>query len=212
MKPTCIALDLDYTLTHFIGGYDNLFAIFMRRGVAHEIIQEIYKETQREGFTIKLFTKKIKDKTGELPQETTVTAEFERWLHESLAPYPDTTAFFAQWFGKIPIAIVTFGDPDYQKQKLGAVSLPHDIVFTIAPPHRKSEALRTLVSRYGKPIIFVDDTLEMLDSVRNDGLCVDEIITVEMRRPDRASLKTPMYPHHRVTSLDEVGRLIHKEY
>lgn len=212
MRPTCIAFDFDYTLTHFIGGYDNLFAIFIRRGVAREITQETYKEAQREDFTIGRFTAKIKQRLGELQEETTIAAEFEEWLRESLAPYPDTRAFFEQWYGKIPIAIVTFGDHDYQKQKVSAVGLPHDALFIVEPPDRKSAALRALIRQYGKPIIFIDDTIKELDSVRDDGLGEDEVITIEMRRPDRISLEASRYPHHRITSLHEVESLMRAEY
>ncbi len=208
MKPTCIALDFDFTLAHFTGGLHNLYAIFTRRGIAPEIVREAHLETEREGFTIARFTAQIKKRVTELPRETAVSTEFGEWLRASLTPYPDTRAFFTRWAGKIPLAIVTFGDPDYQKQKIGMFDLPYDSLFTVAPPRTKSEALRALIARHGKPILFVDDKPEELDAVRDDFISEDDVVTVLMRRPDSMYLNTRRHSHERVASLYEVDHLI----
>lgn len=208
MKPTCIALDFDFTLTHFVGGLDSLYTIFTRRGVAPEIVREAHQQTERGGFTIDKFTANVKKCVPELLQETTVAAEFTEWLHTSLVPYPDTRSFFVRWFGKIPLAIVTFGDPSYQKQKIDLMNFPHDSLFTIAPTYKKTEALCTLIARHGRPILFVDDKPEELDAVRDDLLSEDDVVTVLMRRPDGIYLDTPHHNHERVASLCEVDHII----
>ena len=201
MRPTCIAIDFDGTLAYFKGGYDQLFAIFTRRGVDNSIVRESYEQSKREGgFTITRLMKIVAERTSRSFDDEAINGEFADWLGRSLVPCAEAALVLTVWRDVgIPVVILTSGDMDYQAQKVHATRLPHDDLIVVAHEAGKIEALRALLERYGPPILFVEDRPYVLDLVREEGLTPAEVRTVRVLRPESPYVREKsLYVHETV--------------
>jgi len=211
IKPTCVALDFDGTLAYYIGGYAILYAMFLRRGIAEETIRQAVSRVANLGFTIALLAQELEEKTGiPLSKDNSLFEEFKAAQTTSLQLYPDSLPLIARLKNiGIPVAVVTFGNPVFQTEKVHHLGIPYDELDTVAPPRSKGDAILELFKRRGAPLIFVDDTPGQLDSVRDAGLSPSEVITVRIRRPgNHHAAEASRHPHHEITALDELAEAL----
>lgn len=208
MQVTCIAVDFDGTLAYFKGGYDELFAIFSRRGVDPVVVRECYEKTKREfGFSISAMTSVVAGQTGRRFNALEIAAEFRDWLGLSLIPYPDSVATLARWQKQgITVVILTAGNTEYQTQKVQVTHLPHDQLLVVSHECEKPDVVRRLLERYGPPVLLIEDRPSVLDAMREDGLDEDQVITVRLLRAESPYVREhSIYGHRSSNILDEVS-------
>lgn len=208
MRATCIAIDFDGTLAYFKGGYDELFAIFHRRGVDLVVVKECYEQTKREfGFSISAMTSVVSSRTGCSLDTVAIAAEFRGWLGLSLVPYSDSVATLVRWQHQgIPVVILTAGNSEYQTQKVQVTRMPHDQLTVVSHEHEKPDVVRRLLERYGLPVVFVEDRPSVLDAIREHGLTEDRVITVRLLRQESPYVREhSVYRHRSYNGLDEVS-------
>lgn len=186
MQPTCIAIDFDGTLAYFTGGYEQLFDIFVRRGVPQEIVRRGYEKTKQEGgFSIVAMIDVMSVLVGHLFDREAIEGEFSVWLRQSLFLYPDSLPWLTEWRRRgVPIAIVTAGNADYQTQKISTLAVPHDHLFVVVKEDEKPTVVRKLLKRYGAPILLVEDRPSVLDLMRNGNLMEGEVVNVRLLRKE----------------------------
>jgi phosphoglycolate phosphatase-like HAD superfamily hydrolase len=208
IKPACAALDFDGTLAYYEGGYALLFGMFLRRGIAEGIIRQAVSKVANLGFTVALLAQELEKETGvPLSKDASLFEEFKAAQTGSLRLYPDSLPVIARLkSAKIPVAVVTFGNPEFQTEKVRHLGIPYDELDTVAPPRSKGEAVTELFKRRGGPLLFVDDTPGQLDSVRDAGLSSSDVITVRIRRADNHhAAESSRYPHCEITTLEELA-------
>lgn len=211
MIPRCIAVDFDSTLARFVGGKKDLFAIFIRRGISESSVKEAYEESKRNGgFTIQKLQKLIEEKVKKAFDSCAIVQEFDEWVKNTVLPYPDSIPAISRWkVLHIPVAIVTYGDPDFQKKKIAITGIPYDRLHIVTVEDGKSEELRKLLARYGQTILFIDDKPSVLDGVRENGIKENEVITVLIRRQDSPYVHDLSQHHHiEISYLDEIDKTI----
>lgn len=210
MKPVCIAFDLDNCLARFVGGKEGLFAIGTRRGIPKEIVKEVYEETNvGGGWSAKKFLNNLQKRTQREFGGEDFLQECTRWFESSFALYPDSLSTIRHWhILHIPIAIITRGDPESQRQKITMTKIPYNDLYIVPNDGLKILSLQELIHKYGKPIIFVDDKVSVLDEARaifDKG----EVITVIIRRPESSYIhKQPKYRHCEIFQLTELKQTI----
>lgn len=211
MQATCIAVDFDGTLAYFKEGYDDLFAIFSRRGVDPVVVKECYEQTKREfGFSISAMTSVVAGRTGRCFDAADITAEFRDWLGLSLVPYSDSVVTLAQWRRRdIPVVILTAGNAEYQTEKVQATRMPHDELMVVSHEREKPGIVRRLIERCGLPALLIEDRPAVLDAMREYGLTEDEVITVRLLRQESPYVREhSIYRHHCCNTLEEVSLAI----
>ncbi len=202
MRPHLFSFDFDDTLAHFCGDLEGLFGIFERAGVPRKIVRAAYQNLRNSGgFSITRFVAVLHG-AGFTPTATTGEAEAKRWLATSLELYPDAARLIGTPL-KIPSAIVTFGDPDYQRQKISIVGLDQLPTFIVSEPFSKAKPLRQLIADYGAPIAHVDDVGSELDAIRHAGLTETEVITYHIVRSSSPEPHTE-FPHKQISSLNQI--------
>lgn len=210
MRSTCIALDLDYTLSHFRGRYDGLFDIFRKRGVPDDVIGRAYDEAKSDGFTIEKLIDLVA-REGAALERGPVRAEFRAWLESAITLYSDVMPFLERLrsTGSLPVAIITFGQPDYQEEKVRLLKFPYDRYVCVPEPDAKFAALLELKAAYGTPLLYVDDKASELDRIREQDP-KKQIFTVRVMRPDSPYRDQPTrFKHIHISSLGELfGRVL----
>ncbi len=205
MKPACVAFDLDYTLSYFQGGYEGLFEIFRKRGVGDAAIAQAYGEAKTNGFTIeKLIDLAAQD--GAPLDRGPIADEFRLWLKSALALYPDVLPFLERLRSErhLPVAIVTFGHPNHQEEKMRLLAFPYDRFVCVPETNAKHPALSELVDAYGSPILYVDDKASELDHIRERD-SDNRILTARILRPDSPYRdQREQFPHIHIQSLDKL--------
>lgn len=102
----------------------------------------------------------------------------------------------------LPIAIVTAGDEYQQKKKAEAMNITYDDFHAVPTPEAKAGALRQLLEKHDRPIIFADDLPHALDAVYAAGLN-DRVTTLRVRRGPHTEME-PLYPHEEIADLSGV--------
>lgn len=207
----CVALDFDHTLAYFSGGYGGLEEIFVRRGIPSEIAQEVLAQTTQQGFTIENYRRAIEAQTSRsfADEAVVIREEFAQWLSGSLCLYPDSVPFAQYWRScDVPVVVVTFGVPEYQREKIQSTALPCSEIRHTTVKGRKADVLAQLCEQHGIPVVFVDDDPKELDAVRDNGITEKQVLTVLIVRPDQARAETPRHLHHRIQNLAEVNALL----
>ncbi|KKW20748.1 MAG: hypothetical protein UY62_C0042G0015 [Parcubacteria group bacterium GW2011_GWF2_50_9] len=188
----CMTIDFDNTLGHFIGqgGSKGFFSIFEKRGIPHETVARCYESTKTaNGFSLDRFFDELALQGIALLSHAAIRVEiqreFEEWLCQSLVLYPDSAPTLT-WLRTrhIPICIITFGDDAFQRRKIELAHPPYDDIVVIPHLNSKADAERTMLARFGGPVIFIDDKRSELDAVREAGLTEKEVRTFHINRPD----------------------------
>ncbi len=211
MKPKCIVLDFDNTISSFKGGKSGLFAIFTRQDADGRLVRESYEETKKEGmFSIENLTQKLEQKTGIHFNKEEITKEFQVWILDTVCLYSDSAPIISNWRKKgIPVIILTFGYSSYQKQKISMTNTPHDEVFIVESNDTKISVCEKVIKKYGKPLIVIDDTPSVLDDIKDMKFSQDEVVTFLMRRPDCPYIHNkPKYYHREISDFYEAEKII----
>ncbi|MFH1404846.1 MAG: HAD hydrolase-like protein [Patescibacteria group bacterium] len=105
-----------------------------------------------------------------------LVSKFSAWI-EKEGPeliYTDVPAFFERKNGDHKYSILTFGDPEFQDQKIQACQLYDlvDDVYVATPEKQKKDHLADLVSGGADQVLFVDDNPNELEAVHGSGVPV----------------------------------------
>jgi len=186
MRPKCIVIDLDGTLICFKGGYDDLFNIFVRRGVEFDKVRDCYEITKREyGFSVSAMMAVVSEQTGLTLDDKAVRREFVTWLKRSLIVFDDSLVNLRKWKQlRIPIVILTIGDVEYQTQKVRCSQLPHDYLEIVDHRRDKVKVIKRLIDQFGAPVILIDDRPSVLDLMIEGGLTDEQVIRVQLLRQE----------------------------
>ncbi len=207
-KPSAIVLDFDFTAAHFLGGHDGLYRILQRRGATYEFVHDLYFRVEGMGFTIDRFIAEAERSGLAITDHDKIKEEFADWLKDGLKLYDDTLAAVCRWRAAgIPVVVLTFGDDQYQRQKISTVGLPNDEIIVVCEPGAKTEAIRSLASRsrYGPGLKFVEDKPQELDDLRGVGAPPGIVERVRILRPDSPYANVAAkHTHREVHSLAEV--------
>lgn len=207
MQPACIALDFDSTLSRILGGLQGIFEIFVRRDIPKELVKECYEESKKDGgFSIQRLLEKVKLKTERLFDDGEIYHEFDEWVKNSIVLYPESISVISELKRrKIPIAIVTRGDLNYQRRKIELTRILYDELYIVTGELGKCQALRELMQKYGSPILFIDDDPRDLDLVRGHGISEAEVITILILRDDSHHQDGhSTHSHLKIKTLDEI--------
>ena len=179
MDISCIAIDLDATLCRFQGGKEGLFSIFVCPQASENDIREIYERVKKShGFSIAKMQRGVEEKIGKKFDTAEVEQKFSEWLKRSLVLYPDSIPFLTNCKTcGLPICIVTFGDTQFQKQKVAALNIPYDELFVTEKENGKPRIILELIKKYGSAVVFIDDKPSELDRVRDQGKDQSDVIT-----------------------------------
>ena len=189
IKPACYGFDLDGTLAYFKNSKKGLFNIFTTRGISQNIIQQAYEESKKnDGFSIKNIIDRLNKNGIKIKNQNEIIFEFNQWLKKSLALYPDARFLTNPQKINCPIAIITRGNPEYQKQKIKMLGIHHDNFYAGNTPQIKSDAIKKLIRLYGKPIVYIDDNIKEINEIRAAGLNEKDVITILV---SRSPLPTP---------------------
>ncbi|KKU11670.1 MAG: hypothetical protein UX16_C0008G0011 [Parcubacteria group bacterium GW2011_GWB1_45_7] len=206
MKFKCVALDFDDCLAHHNDDYTGLFDIFIKQGFSESVVRGAYEETHaRGGFSFDNFIDVLKNK-GEIGENTEeLKKKFDEWVSLSLLLYPDVKDFLVQVkLLKIPVAIVTFGDSEHQKEKVLSTGVLYDYLYVIPRKGEKFTVLEELMADYGAPIAFVDDKPEELDNVR-EHFTADEVKLFRIIRPRGRHIEAkPRFEYPKIENLTEI--------
>ncbi len=212
MRPSCIALDLDQTLIHYRGEYEGMFEPFTKRNVPKKIVETARDNTTLVGgFSIVNLLVTLRSLITHVPDEPAIERELEMWFKNCLALYDDASRFMKQWEKKHtpPLAIVTRGDETWQRRKVEFLTLAHDHLFVTEKRITKCDALRKLITRYGAPLIFVDDKASELDRVREEGLGENAVLTVLIKRPESIYRdQKAEFPHRVISTLEDLNPIL----
>ncbi|MEX0918496.1 MAG: HAD family hydrolase [Candidatus Paceibacterota bacterium] len=171
MVPTLIAFDFDKTLAYF-AGTERVEDLLVNLGFGDLEALNIYQQVKATGFSFGKIIDCVKERMlrrncpFDQSDQLDFAEDLDFWLSTHLRLYEDAEDLLS-WLDRwsTPWAIVTFGDKDYQKQKIQQLHLkPMEICHT-ASIGAKTEPLLELVAKYGRPIFFVDDNPEELQPV-----------------------------------------------
>ena len=186
MKPKCIVLDFDNTISSFKGGKAGLFAIFTRQDADERLVRESYEETKKEGmFSIENLTQKLEQKMGIHFNKEEITKEFQAWILDTVCLYSDSVPVISNWRKKgIPVVILTFGYSSYQKQKISMTNTPYDEVFTVEGNDKKSSSIKVIIKKYRKSLVVIDVSPSVLDDIKDMKFSQDAVLTLQMLGDD----------------------------
>jgi FMN phosphatase YigB (HAD superfamily) len=174
--------------------------------------QAIVKQAMQHLFDLSQFTfaRIIESLKGKYPAvaDKYFLERLKVWFYENLRAYPDSHEYLGLWKQDVPVIILTFGDPEYQREKLRFTQIPYQEVRYASPGKNKVAHLRELIQQYGYPLAFIDDRSDILDQVRAAGLTKKHIITYQMQRLPPREVFTAQYPHALVHNFSEVDSLI----
>lgn len=211
MAPVCFAIDFDYSIAHFKNGYDGLFDIFVRRNIPREKVESVYEHVKHNGgFTIGGLVNAFGPLAGFRFGRNAADAirkEFDEWLSDSLVPYPESIAALAHLQKIAPVVIVTFGNEEFQRQKVARLSIPHHELLITEDRNGKPALIEYCVEKYGSPVVFVDDKASELDRI-SDAFPKAQVLTVHLLRKDSPYRKNlPRYSHHAAPDLNGLDLL-----
>ena len=202
LKPTCLAFDLDHTITRFVLPYRTIFTLFADQGVPIALVERAYERIRRDSvFTISHLVDAVVDETDVFLDVPKIHQGFETWLKNSVRLFPDAEPLIGPL--PLPVAIITLGDPLYQKKKVDLSGIRFNDFLPVTEPEAKAPAMRTLLKKYGAPIAFVDDRVGELDALRDAGLTEEDVQTFRLMRPKgKHNEEAARFSHTAITSLD----------
>lgn len=204
-RPSCIALDYDFTLARFQGGFSGLHRLLSEHGrMPIEQAKSAHELAETKGFTPERLIECAEELGYNLDSTSRVEFynAFNQWLRSSLHLYQEAREASARW-ADVPVHIVSFGNREYQRSKINTLCVPHIEAHIVQEP--KVVQLRKLHEQYGGPIWFFDDNPEEHNALRDSGLTDEQVICLLVtRRESPHYKKIARHPHRRVTSLLDV--------
>ncbi len=201
MKPTCISLDLDNTISYFKRRGSVILDAAVKLGIPRNTVTTTYQSVREiQGFSPKNFRSAL-ERLGPPFDGRLFEKQITEFLESSLALYADSRTLRRTnaTRSNIPIVIVTAGDTQFQKRKKELLELRVPC-FVVQPHEGKIAPLQKLLARYGAPIWHVDDRVEELDKIYTSGLVPKKIETIQIVRGmmPRVSKNSP---HRRIRTL-----------
>ncbi|MDD4988913.1 MAG: HAD family hydrolase [Candidatus Pacebacteria bacterium] len=196
-KVTCIALDFDETLAFIDSSREEFFGTWEKRGVPKEIGEKAYKEIHDgEGFSYTGMKKALKNYGYDMDE----SFEKELWarLEKGLRPFKEAKETIERWMNKCPVVVITAGDDSFQKEKIQRTGFSH-LPLIITKFRKKAEAIQTLLKKYGAPIVFIDDKISELTSIKEADFSKKDVILILL---DRAG-KNKKSEFEAISSLDD---------
>lgn len=164
-RPTCIAFDFDRTLADYNDNLDGLVDIFRHPDITEQQLVAAFHEVGLRGFSFDKLLDTLHTTTGLEFDVRSVVDACNEWLERSIRLYDGVSEFFESFGKEIPLAIVTFGNEAFQRQKIKAVGLHMYPVYVTDTLGTKGMVLRELLALHGGSLLFVDDNPLELDPV-----------------------------------------------
>jgi len=165
-----IVLDLDETLISFNSGYSLLLDDLLFLNINPLIIRIAIDSANNKGFSIDLFIKTIEQLGNKFFNKQTkeeIKDTFNTWLLKSIYIFNDAERFIEIWENRVPIMILTFGDPKYQQSKIKISGFDRFQSFYVTKPYSKIEKLNLILKK--QYIIYVDDNInEIIEIAENN--------------------------------------------
>ena len=165
-----IVLDLDETLISFDGGYSELLKSLSFLNISYDIIGNAIEDANNKGFSIDLFIKTI-EKINTTPfydqTKRNIKETFNKWLLDSIYIHADAKRFIEIWEDRIPIIILTFGNPEYQQKKIRISGLDRFYSCYVTKPYSKIEKLNLILNN--QYIVYVDDNINEINEIAKNN-------------------------------------------
>ena len=162
-----VILDLDFTIIGFKDGFQKLLDDLAGLSIDHEVLGRALNYSNENGFTVELFIKSIEifqNKMFSRRIKSNIINTFNFWLENSLYVFDDARVCLNNWKDKIPLIILTFGDPAYQKRKLRMLGLDEFPIYYSSRSVSKARILGDLLKEYGK-VFYVDDNINEINNI-----------------------------------------------
>lgn len=206
MNFTCLAIDFDNCLAYYNDDRAGLFKIFTDIGFSEENARMAYKGVDDTvGVSLNSISSSLEKIAGVKINAGDLKNKFDQWIEGAVSVFPDVNQFLSEAKSMgIPITIITYGNDDFQKQKIKISKIIYDDVVVTNVPGGKYLVLGELLKRFGPTIAFVDDKPEELDNVR-ERFSEKEIGVFRIIRPTGPHIdKKAKFNHPEVKSLFDI--------
>lgn len=203
-----IVLDLDETLISFDGGYSKLLNDLSFLNISDFIISNVIENINNKEFSINLFIKKIEKinkKSFNKQTKRKIKKIFNQWLFNSIYIYNDAKRFIEIWEDRIPIIILTFGNPEYQQKKIRISGLDRFQSCYVTKPFSKIEKLNLILNN--QYIVYVDDNINEINEIsKNNTTC--RIIPFWLKRNSELKYNKKSNDYSNISSLLDINKYI----
>ena len=206
MKFTCVAMDFDGCLAYYNDDKTGLFKIFTDIGFTEDEARDAYGDVdEAEGISLNSLVRSLERKSGRTIDRNGLEEKLSSWIESSVTLFPDVLKFLEKVKASgTPIAIVTFGNKEFQTQKIKTSKIIYDELVVTPKDGEKFLALGKLLKHYGAPIVFVDDKPKELDNARKH-LAETEISLFRIIRPIGSHInKDAEFEHPEIKNLEEI--------
>lgn len=194
---SCLAFDLDHTLTRFNKPYETFFSLFSEAGIPLSQVRKTYEEMRHASFfTISGFIYKLMDETDIVLDVPKMYSGFDDWLKTSIELYDDVLPLFQQI--SLPTAIITLGEPLYQRKKCTLTGIQSTHFFTTEKSGTKAIALRQLLALYPAPLLYIDDSVSELNAIRDAEISESDVHLVLLDRKEKSHPPDNSRFNHRI--------------
>lgn len=203
-----IVLDLDETLTSFDRGYSKLLKGLSFLNISSFIIGNAIEDANNKGFTIDLFIKTI-EKINKMPfndqTKRKIKDIFNKWLSDSIYIYDDAKKFIEIWEDRVPIIILTFGNPEYQQKKIRILGLDRFYSCYVTEPYSKFEKLNLILNN--QYIVYVDDNINEINEIAKNNT-TGRIIPFWLKRNSELEYNKKSDDFSYISSLLDINKCI----
>lgn len=194
---SCLAFDLDHTLTRFNKPYETFFSLFSDQGIPLSQVRKAYEEIRQTSFfTISGLIYKMMDETDIVLDVPKIYTGFDDWLKASVELYDDVLPLFQQI--SLPTAIITLGEPLYQRKKCTLTGIQYTHFFTTEKLGTKAIALQELLTLYPAPLLYIDDSVSELNAIRDAGISTSDVHLILLDRKEKPQQADNSRFNHRV--------------
>lgn len=182
MGATVLVLDFDNTLVK-ITHRNDLFSSFGQDKIPAKEVKSTYADIHNKGgFSPSNMLRALKEK-GYCVNEAQTMADFDKWLSRSVRRYGDAASLIrkAREVG-MRVVILTYGVEEYQKMKIAMSGILHDEVIVVDSPEKKVDALAGLKEKWDGPLLYLDDSLEVISVVARSEKLRHHVIPVFVSR------------------------------
>lgn len=203
-KYACIAFDLDGTLAKFNDDKIGLKNIFLDSGIKPQEFEKAYSKAKDNGFNFEKLIYFCATISNTKLNNDYLLEKLNSWLKQNLVLHEDARFLMnsSDWQTDAVLAIITFGNPQFQYQKIKHLGIKKDVCFFSDTKLKKNKAIELLAQNL-KPILFVDNSLEELDALREAGYSSNVLETVWINRKNKASNKAK-FQHLTIQNLSEL--------
>lgn len=193
-NPT-LFLDFDETLFDNTKARNFILNDLKEHGITQEIWGETYELVKKEYKGVYNREEHFFHLSQRASQSFDVSVHYKKYIEfVSECIYPDVLPFLKR-YKESRVVIVTYGEEEFQTEKIEHSNILEYIDATIITDRAKSEALKDVFD--GVSGIFIDDRIEHLDDIKKAYPTIETILI------DRHTTNTQT-THRKITSLDEL--------